>query len=454
MDWSTLGEIRDLELERGNEFPDISRLDPSWQAKWVAKSKLTAYGYVLPAGEWERVTSGKLTADEKQRMKETVFEISIRDGDIFLTQDGDGGYLVVRPLRSTNPIPHTPDHLLFEGGELLTVTLIDALPHDEIIYKFEQMERTYEDLAIEYHTSRGTIWRILKRHDMLRHRVKQALRTKRDREALRLDLLDELMNHLEEMDVLEYLEMIPTDKVKLCVTSPPYNIGKEYEVQTSFVRYKGWMMEVLSEIYRVLDKDGTLFLNLGNFVKNGAVKPLDWFLGPVLEELGFKIWNRNIWHFRHGLHAKRKFSHRHETVIFATKGDNYSFNLDNIRIPQLCPNKRYYKGPRRGQVSSHPGGKNPGDVWDIPNVKHNHPEKFVSSIGETHPCQFPEDIPRIAILACTKEGDIVLDPFTGSGTVAKVAKELGRVYLGCDISYVPLARERVGLAKTRQTSLP
>lgn len=95
--WSTLGEIRELELERGNEFPDISRLDPSWPAKWVAGSKLIAYGYVLPASEWERVTSGKLTADEREDIENTVFEVPIQEGDIFLVDDGDGGYLVVRP---------------------------------------------------------------------------------------------------------------------------------------------------------------------------------------------------------------------------------------------------------------------------------------------------------------------------------------------------------------------
>ena len=333
-------------------------------------------------------------------------------------------------------------------ASLFQTSKIDNLPQEEIIYKFNRLGLTYEALAKEYNTSRGTIWRILKRHGMLRFRVQKALRTKHERETLRLELLNELMNHLEEMDVLEYLEMIPTSKVKLVVTSPPYNVGKEYEVQTDFVRYKGWMMEVLSEIHRVLSNDGSLFLNVGNFVKNGAIKPLDWFLGPVLEELGFKIRNRNIWHFRHGLHCKRRFSHRHEAVVWATKGDEYQFNLDAVRIPQLNPNKRHFKGPKRGVISPNPLGANPGDVWDIPNVKHNHPEKFVSSTGEAHPCQFPEAIPRIAILACTNPGEIVLDPFVGSGTTAKVAKELGRVFLGCDVSYIPLARERVGLVKT------
>lgn len=325
---------------------------------------------------------------------------------------------------------------------------IKDLPEALIVAEFKNS--TYADLAKKYQTSRGAIWRILKRHDMLRHRVKAALRTKRERGALQLELLSELVNHLEEMDVLEYLEMIPSGSVNLCVTSPPYNIGKEYEIQVDFVRYRGWMMEVLSEIYRVLHKDGSIFLNVGNFVKNGAITPLDSVFIPVLEELGFKIRNRSIWHFRHGLHCRHRFSHRHEAVIFATKSDGYHFNLDAIRVPQLYPAKTHYKGSKRGRVSSHPMGKNPGDVWDIPNVKHGHPEKFISSTGETHPCQFPTAIPRIAILACTRSGEVVLDPFVGSGTTPLVCKETGRIFLGCDTSYIPFARERLGLDEVQK----
>lgn len=97
--WSTLGEIRKLELERGNEFPDISHLDPAWPAKWIAESKLVAYGYVLPAGEWDRVVHGDLTANERKYMKNAVSRIPIYRWDIFLIDDNDGGYLVVRPRR-------------------------------------------------------------------------------------------------------------------------------------------------------------------------------------------------------------------------------------------------------------------------------------------------------------------------------------------------------------------
>lgn len=97
-DWSTLGEIRELEIERGNEFPDVPH-NPSWPAKWVAESKIVAYSYVVLAKDAERIQLGELTKRERRHMERSVYEIQVEDGDIFLTCDGDGGYLVVRPER-------------------------------------------------------------------------------------------------------------------------------------------------------------------------------------------------------------------------------------------------------------------------------------------------------------------------------------------------------------------
>lgn len=116
--WNTLGEIKELELERGNEFPDVSRMDPSWPAKWVAKSKLIAYGYVLPAGEWERVTSGMLTREEKKHMEYLVYDIPIEEGDIFLAEDDDEGYLVVRPETGQYHNPETTKVSKTEPGNV------------------------------------------------------------------------------------------------------------------------------------------------------------------------------------------------------------------------------------------------------------------------------------------------------------------------------------------------
>ena len=120
--------------------------------------------------------------------------------------------------------------------------------------------------------------------------------------------------------------------------------------------------------------------------------------------------NRIIWTFGHGLNSVRRFSGRHETILWSTKGDSLEFNLDEVRVPQKYAGKRAYKGPHKGELSGNPLGKNPSDVWEIPNVKAKHIEKT------EHPCQFPVAIPQRLIKALTHENALILDPFMGSGT--------------------------------------
>jgi adenine-specific DNA-methyltransferase len=111
-------------------------------------------------------------------------------------------------------------------------------------------------------------------------------------------------------------------------------------------------------------------------------------------------------------------------------------------VPQKYPGKRHFKGPRAGEPSCHPLGKNPGDVWTIPNVKHNHVEKTI------HPCQFPVELVERLVLALTEPGDLVLDPYLGVGTTAVAAVRHGRRATGAEVDprFVRVARERIALA--------
>lgn len=149
--------------------------------------------------------------------------------------------------------------------------------------------------------------------------------------------------------------------------------------------------------------------------------------------------NRIIWHFEHGLHCSRRFSGRYETIIWFTKSDNYVFNLDPVRVPQKYPGKKHFKGLKAGQYSSNPLGKNPGDVWIIPNVKSNHVEKT------EHPCQFPVELIERLVLSMTNEGDWVFDPFLGTGTTIIAAIRHHRRGAGSELveRYAQIARERV-----------
>ncbi|MFQ5863969.1 MAG: DNA-methyltransferase [bacterium] len=256
-------------------------------------------------------------------------------------------------------------------------------------------------------------------------------------------------------DCLNLLKQIPDGSLHLVVTSPPYNIGKEYERKLKLDRYVEQQASVIKECVRALSDQGSICWQVGNYVENGAIIPLDTILYPVFSELGLRMRNRIIWHFEHGLHCTKRFSGRYETIIWFTKTDNYVFNLDPVRVPQKYPGKKYFKGPKAGQYSSNPLGKNPGDLWLIPNVKSNHVEKTI------HPCQFPVELIERLVLSMTNRGDWVFDPFLGVGTTIIAAIRHGRKGAGAEIvpDYVKIAHDRIdqevqGTLRTRPMNRP
>lgn len=261
--------------------------------------------------------------------------------------------------------------------------------------------------------------------------------------------------HMACADNLDFMRSLPKESMKLIVTSPPYNIGKSYERRAPLERYIQDQAQVIAECVRLLHPQGSLCWQVGNHVDRGEVFPLDLVLYHVFQDHGLRMRNRIIWHFEHGLHCKNRLSGRHETIMWFTKGDDYTFNLDPIRVPSKYPNKRYYKGPKAGQLSSNPLGKNPGDVWVFPNVKNNHVEKTV------HPCQFPVELVERLVLSMTDEGDKVLDPYMGVGTSVVAAAMHDRIGYGCDTmpEYVDVAWDRIhdlraGRLKTRPMNKP
>lgn len=245
-------------------------------------------------------------------------------------------------------------------------------------------------------------------------------------------------------DCLELLRRMPDACADLVVTSPPYNIGKEYESRLRLSDYVGQQSEVIRECVRILKPAASLCWQVGNYVERGRITPLDSILYPVFVDLGLVMRNRIVWHFGHGLHCSRRFSGRYEVVAWFTKSDEYHFNLDPVRVPQKYPSKKHFKGPRIGQLSGNPLGKNPGDVWTIPNVKHNHVEKTA------HPCQFPVELIQRLVLSLTPNDGLVVDPFLGVGSTAVAALLHGRRSASAEIvpKYCDEAERRVRLAAT------
>lgn len=252
-------------------------------------------------------------------------------------------------------------------------------------------------------------------------------------------------------DTLEFLQTVPNDTGKLIITSPPYNLGKEYENKTAIESYLDFQEQVIDQLVRVLRPDGSICWQVGNFVEDSEVVPLDTLYYPHFKKHGLKLRNRIIWRFNHGLHASKRFSGRYETILWFTKSDTYTFNLDSVRIPSKYPGKRHFKGPNRGLPSGNPLGKNPSDVWEfvakewdeelweIPNVKANHPEKTI------HPCQYPIELVERCVLALTNEDDWILDPYCGVGSALLAALKQNRKAAGVDKEqeYITIAKQRI-----------
>lgn len=235
------------------------------------------------------------------------------------------------------------------------------------------------------------------------------------------------------------------------MTSPPYNLGKAYENRTSIEEYLGTQAQTIAELYRVLKNEGSICWQVGNFVENGEVYPLDILYYDIFKKLGLALRNRIVWHFGHGLHASKRFSGRYETILWFTKSNDYTFNLDTVRVPSKYPGKRHYKGPKKGQPSGNPKGKKPSDIWEflvdewneafwsIPNVKANHPEKT------GHPCQFPVELVERCVLALTNENDWVFDPYAGVGSTLIAAIKHNRRAMGSEkeADYISITHNRI-----------
>jgi len=272
---------------------------------------------------------------------------------------------------------------------------------------------------------------------------------------------------LHQGDSYDFLKTIPSNIAMLIITSPPYNVGKEYETRTSMQAYLESQEPVIDQLVRILNDEGSICWQVGNFVEDSEVFPLDIFYYNIFKKKQLKLRNRIIWHFGHGLHASKRFSGRYETVLWFSKSDDYVFNLDDVRIPAKYPGKTHFKGKNKGKPSGNPLGKNPSDIWElivnewesglwnIPNVKANHPEKTI------HPCQFPIELVERCVLALTNENDWILDPYCGVGSALIAGLIHNRKVIGCDkeVNYINVAKERIadffnGILKKRPLGKP
>ena len=229
------------------------------------------------------------------------------------------------------------------------------------------------------------------------------------------------------MDCLEAMRRLPNELIKLTVTSPPYNIGKEYEEPLLLEDYLGWCEQWIAEVYRITSPNSAFWLNLGYMPIPGRAKAM-----PI----PYLLWDKNpfyliqevVWNYGAGVAGRKFFSPRNEKFLWYVKdADNYVFNLDDVRDP----NVKYPNQKKNGKLKNNPNGKNPTDVWQFPKVTSG--KNRASKERTSHPSQFPEVVVERIIKASSNQGDLVLDPFMGSGTIASVALYLQRPVLGFEI---------------------
>jgi len=205
---------------------------------------------------------------------------------------------------------------------------------------------------------------------------------------------------------------------------------KDYEKGAELTDFRQTHSRILPDVARIVKPGGSICWQVGYYIRNHAVTPLDFLVFEVMQTIGgITLRDRIVWTFGHGLHSTKKFSGRHEIVLWFTKGDDYLFDLDAIRVRQKYPGKRSYKGANKGEYSGNPKGKNPSNVWDIPNVKAGHVEKT------PHPCQFPVALAERLILSLSPPNGLIVDPFSGSGSTGVAALIHGRRFVGAELNH-------------------
>jgi len=228
-------------------------------------------------------------------------------------------------------------------------------------------------------------------------------------------------------DCLEGMKKIPDGLIDLTVTSPPYNIGKEYEDIARIEDYVAWCVKWMDQIHRVTKDNGTFWLNVGylEVEDKGLAIPIPYLLWDKTQ---FYMLQEVVWNYAAGVACRKRFSPRNEKLLWYVKDkNNYTFNLDPIRDP----NVKYPNQKKNGKLKCNPLGKNPSDVWQIAKVTSG--KNRSSSERTPHPAQFPVEMVKRMILGSSNKGDLILDPFMGSGSTAECALRNGRSVIGFEL---------------------
>ncbi|WP_435055962.1 DNA-methyltransferase [Micromonospora aurantiaca (nom. illeg.)] len=240
-------------------------------------------------------------------------------------------------------------------------------------------------------------------------------------------------------DCLELMGRLNEPAFDLTVTSPPYNIGKEYEKVLPLADYVAWCSKWMTRIHELTLKSGSFWLNVGyvSVEDQGKAVPLPYLLW---NQSPFFMLQEVVWNYGAGVAARRSFSPRNEKLLWYVRDPAaYYFDLDPVRDPDV----KYPNQKKNGKLKCNPLGKNPSDVWQVAKVTSG--ANRASKERTPHPAQFPTALIERVVKSCSPQGGVVLDPFVGSGTTCVVAKETKRLSVGFDVrsDYLDIAIRRL-----------
>lgn len=244
---------------------------------------------------------------------------------------------------------------------------------------------------------------------------------------------------LYKMDCIEFMNKLNKESIDLTVTSPPYNIGKEYEKIKRIDDYVRWSEIWMTKLHDITKKNGAFWLNLGYFKlrDKGYAVPIPYLLW---DKNPFYLIQEIVWHYGAGVSTQLMFSPRNEKYLWYVKNPkSYLFNLDAVRDK----NVKYPNQKKNGKLKCNPNGKNPTNVWIVPKVTSGNGRS--SADRTAHPAQSPVSIIDRIVKTSSIEKDVVFDPFIGSGTVAIAALKNNRCVIGCEIQskYLRIAINRI-----------
>lgn len=251
---------------------------------------------------------------------------------------------------------------------------------------------------------------------------------------------------LVHADCRDTLARLQDGCVALTHSSPPYNIDRKYagfRDKQDIDEYNNLIASVAKELFRATREGGSVFWQVGytgygkdaNGGEGTGIKLLDVLSLPIFEEAGFRLWDRIVWNYYGSMAFKSKFTNRHESILWLTKPGKGTKTSPLFQLDEIREKSKSYDG------RNHLFGRNPGNVWYSERVA------FGATGQTSHIAVFPEEVSEKIVRACSKPGDLVLDPFSGSGTLAKVAYTLGRNFLGAEITeqYIKEADKRLRL---------